>query len=114
MRNAVVEFAGKKIRIEEKRIGELEQIVNELFPESKGDIRNIELNTLLDGFGFEMLYDKLPALIPDITADDVKTAYMSELEEIVGCFVDVNFRGIKRLLKPLMNLAQAGLLAQKS
>ena len=39
MRNKTVEFAGKKIRVEEKRIGELEKIVAELFPESKATFR---------------------------------------------------------------------------
>lgn len=109
MRNATVDFAGKKIRIEEKRIGELEQIVAELFPESGGDLQKVELNNLLEQANFDLLYDKLPVIMPEITADDVKNAYMSELEALLEVFIDVNFRGLKRLLKPLMGLAQAGL-----
>jgi Ca2+-binding EF-hand superfamily protein len=108
MRNKTVEFAGKKIRVEEKRIGELEKIVAELFPESKGNIQKVDLSKLLEQAGFDLLYEKLPIIIPDITKDDVKNSYMSELEALVEAFVDVNFTGIKRLVGPLMNLIQAG------
>ena len=109
MRDKVVKFASKEIRIEEKRIGELEKIVAELFPESKGNIQKIDLGKLLELAGFDLLYKKLPVIIPDITKDDVKNAYMSELEQLIEVFIDVNFQGIKRLIGPLMNLVQAGL-----
>ncbi len=109
MRNKTVEFAGKKIRVEEKRIGELEKIVAELFPESKGNIQKVDLGKLLEQAGFDLLYKKLPVIFPDISKDDIKNAYMSELEELIEVFVEVNFHGIKRLIGPLMNLVQAGL-----
>ena len=109
MRNKTVEFAGKKIRVEEKRIGELEKIVAELFPESKGNIQKIDLGKLLEQVGFDLLYKKLPIIFPDITEEDVKNAYMSELEALIEVFVEVNFHGLKRLVRPLMNLIQAGL-----
>jgi Ca2+-binding EF-hand superfamily protein len=113
MRNKTVSFAGKEIRVEEKRIGELEKIVSELFPESKGNIQKVDLGKLLEQAGFDLLYKKLPIIFPDIAKDDVKNAYMSELEELVEVFIDVNFTGIKKLVKPLMSLIQAG-LPQKS
>ena len=109
MRDKTVEFAGKKIRVEEKRIGELEKIVADLFPESKGNIQKVDLNKILEQVGFDLLYEKLPIIIPDITKDDVKNAYMSELEALVEAFIDVNFTGIKRLVGPLMNMVQAGM-----
>jgi Ca2+-binding EF-hand superfamily protein len=109
MRNKVVKFAGKEIRVEEKRIGELEKIVADLFPESKGNIQKVDLNKILEQVGFDLLYEKLPIIIPDITKDDVKNAYMSELEALVEAFIDVNFTGIKRLVGPLMNMVQAGM-----
>jgi uncharacterized protein (DUF3820 family) len=34
---------------------------------------------------------------------------MSELEQLIEVFIDVNFTGLKRLIKPLMGLIQAGL-----
>ena len=109
MRNKTIEFAGKKIRVEEKRIGELEKIVADMFPESKGNIQKVDLGKLLEQAGFDLLYKKLPVIFPDITKEDVKNAYMSELEELIEVFIEVNFQGIKRLVGPLMNLIQAGL-----
>ena len=108
MRNKTVDFAGKKIRVEEKRIGELEKIVAELFPESKGNIQKVDLGKLLEQAGFDLLYKKLPVIFPDISKDDIKNAYMSELEQLIEVFVEVNFTGVKRLIGPLMTLVQAG------
>lgn len=104
MRSKSVSFAGKEIRITERRIGELESALAELFPESGGDLRKIQLENLLEDLGFDLLYKKLPILIPTITEEDAKNAYMSELEELIEVFIDVNFRGLKRLVKPLLNL----------
>ena len=66
------------------------------------------LNKLLEQ-GFDLLYKKLPVIFPDITKEDVKNAYMSELEQLIEVFVEVNFTGLKRLIKPMMGLIQAGL-----
>jgi hypothetical protein len=63
----------------------------------------------LEQAGFDLLYKKLPVIFPDISKDDIKNAYMSELEQLIEVFVEVNFTGLKRLIKPLMNLIQAGL-----
>ena len=109
MRNKTVEFAGKKIRVEEKRIGELEKIIADLFPESKGNIQKVDLGKLLNQADFDLLYKKLPVIFPDITKDDVKNAYMSELEALVEAFVNVNFFGLKKLIQPMLKMVQAGL-----
>lgn len=109
MRNKTITFAGKDIRVEEKRIGELEKIVAELFPESKGNIQKVNLGKLLEQAGFDLLYKKLPKIFPELTKDDVRNAYMSELEQLIEVFIEVNFSGIKRLVKPLMSLIQVGL-----
>jgi len=34
---------------------------------------------------------------------------MSELEALIEVFIEVNFQGLKRVIKPLMGLIQAGL-----
>ena len=109
MRDKSISFAGKDIRIEEKKIGELEKIVADLFPESKGDVSKVDINKVLSGASFDLLYKKLPIIFPEVTKGDIKNAYMSELETLVEAFIDVNFQGIKRLVKPLMGLIQAGL-----
>ena len=108
MRNKIVKFADKDIDVKEKKIGELEILVRELFPSTKGKLKNLDkaLNDLeLD---WDLLYKKLPVVFPDITEDDVKNAYMSDLEKLIGAFVDVNFFAIKQMIPKLMALAQTG------
>jgi len=108
MRNKIVKFADKDINVQEKRIGELEILVRKLFPSTKGKLKNLDkaLNDLeLD---WDLLYKKLPVVFPDITEEDVKNAYMSDLEKLIGAFVDVNFFALKQMIPKLMLLAQTG------
>ena len=108
MRNKIVKFADKDIDVKERRIGELEILVRELFPATKGKLKNLDkaLNDLeLD---WDLLYKKLPVVFPDITEDDVKNAYMSDLEKLIGAFVDVNFFALKQMIPKLILLAQTG------
>lgn len=109
MRNKIVKFAGKDINVQEKRIGELESLTKKLFPSTKGKLKDLDkaLNDLeLD---WDLLYKKLPIIFPDLTEEDVKNAYMSELEKLIGAFIDVNFFAIKQMIPKLMALAQTGL-----
>jgi len=108
MRNKIVKFADKDINVQERRIGELEILVRELFPSTKGKLKNLDkaLNDL--EIDWDLLYKKLPIIFPDITEDDVKNAYMSELEKLIGAFVDVNFFALKQMIPKLMLLAQTG------
>ena len=107
-RNKIVKFADKDIDVKEKKIGELEILVRELFPSTKGKLKNLDkaLNDL--EIDWDLLYKKLPVVFPDITEDDVKNAYMSDLEKLIGAFVDVNFFAIKQMIPKLMALAQTG------
>ena len=112
MRNKLVTIAEKTIDVKEMRIGELEKLVTELFPESNGDFRKIDITRLMEGedeTGFDMIYNKLPAIFPELTKDDVKNAYMSEIEALVEAFVNVNFFGLKKLIQPMLKMVQAGL-----
>ena len=108
MRNKIVKFADKDIDVKEKKIGELEILVRELFPATKGKLKNLDkaLNDL--EIDWDLLYKKLPVIFPDISEEDVKNAYMSELEKLIGAFVDVNFFALKQMLPRLMLLAQTG------
>lgn len=108
MRNKIVKFADKDINVQEKKIGELEILTRELFPQTKGKLKNLDkaLNDLeLD---WDLLYKKLPVIFPEIAEEDVKNAYMSELEKLLGAFVEVNFFAIKQMIPKLMLLAQTG------
>ena len=107
-RNKIVKFADKDINVQERKIGELEILVRELFPATKGKLKNLgkALNDLeLD---WDLLYTKLPIVFPGISEEDVKNAYMSDLEKLIGAFVDVNFFALKQMIPKLMLLAQTG------
>jgi len=107
-RNKIVKFADKDIDVKEKKIGELEILVRELLPSTNGKLKNLDkaLNDL--EVDWDLLYKKLPVVFPDITEDDVKNAYMSDLEKLIGAFVDVNFFALKQMIPKLMLLAQTG------
>ena len=108
MRNKIVKFADKDINVQERKIGELEILVSELFPATKGKLKNLDkaLNDLeLD---WDLLYKKIPIVFPEITEDDVKNAYMSEIEALIGAFVEVNFFALKQMIPKLILLAQTG------
>ncbi len=108
MRNKIVKFADKDINVQEKRIGELEILVRELFPATKGKLKNLDkaMNDL--EIDWDLLYKKLPVIFPDISEEDVKNAYMSELEKLIGAFVDVNFFALKQMIPKLTALIQIG------
>ena len=108
MRNKIVKFADKDINVQERKIGELEILVRELFPSTKGKLKNLDkaLNDLeLD---WDLLYKKLPIVFPGLSEEDVKNAYMSDLEKLIGAFVDVNFFALKQMIPKLMLLVQTG------
>jgi hypothetical protein len=110
MRNKIVKFADKDINVEEKRIGELEALTKKIFPSTKGKLK--DLDKALDDLEIDWstLYKKLPMIFPDITPEDVKNAYMSELEKLIGGFIEVNFLAIKQMIPKLMSLTQIGSL----
>ncbi|MDO6355111.1 hypothetical protein Q3V94_08470 [Caloramator sp. CAR-1] len=109
MRDRIVTVAGKNISVTEKKIGELEKLTAELFPASKGKIKDIQkaLNNL--EIDWDLLYDKLPIIFPELTKDDIKNAYMSEIEALLQAFVDVNFFGIKKIANQMIRFAQTSL-----
>lgn len=109
MRNKLVTIAEKTIDVKEMRIGELEKLVIELFPESKGDFKKIDISKLMEGAGFDLLYKELPKIFPELTKDDIKNAYMSEIEALVEAFVNVNFFGLKKLIQPMLKVVASGL-----
>ncbi len=109
MRTKLVTVNGKEISVQERRIGDLEKLVAELFPGSGGSLAKVDLAKLADKLDWDLFYDNVPLLFPALSADDVKQAYPSELEALVEAFVDVHFFGLKRLMAPLLGLARTGL-----
>lgn len=108
MRTKVVTVNEKTITIKEKRLGELELLTKDLYGKL-GKIAKMQVEDVLkDGKIFAILYDNLNVLFPELTKDDLKNAYMSEIEELIQGFIDVNFFGIKKLIPQLMTLIQVG------
>ena len=106
MRVETVKFAGKDITIREQKIKELTKLydelgsnVDEIFKaNTAGDVKNSAIS---------ILQDKLPVIFPGITREDVEEAYPSEIEELIGGFIDVNFTGLKKVIMPMLKLAQS-------
>lgn len=111
-RTKKVSIAGRELLVEERRIGELKQLVADLFPGSGGKLSEIDPSKLFELDVDDVLSKKLPEMFQGLSAEDIDNAYMSELEALFEAFVDVNFFGLKRLVTPLMNLAQAGAMQQ--
>jgi hypothetical protein len=111
-RTKKVSIAGRELLVEERRIGELKQLVADLFPGSGGKLSEIDPSKLFELDVDDVLSKKLPEMFPGLSAEDVDNAYMSEIEALVEAFVDVNFFGLKRLVAPLMQMAQAGAMQQ--
>ncbi len=105
MRSKSVKFAGKEIIVRELRIRELKDLADKVGTDFDGIIK-------ADGFSdvksaiTGILEEKLPVIFPGIKKDDIDEAYVSEVEELITAFVDVNFFGIKKVVTPLLKLAQ--------
>ena len=50
----------------------------------------------------DMLEDKLTVIFPQLTIEDIDNAYISEIEELIAAFIEVNFTGAKKVMSPLM------------
>ena len=97
MRTKIVKVANKDILIQEKTIGEIKKIVNDL---------NIDFSKLLeteidkDNFLNEVLLiiqDRIEILFPQLKDVDMDNVYISELEALVDGFLEVNFLMLKKV-----------------
>jgi len=105
-RKQTVKVSDKTFEITEKRICELEKIFDTIPFDAV-----IKADSISDikGTVISMVYESLGKTIGiDLTEEDVRNAYPSELEALVEAFIDVNFFGLKRVAKPIMGLALAG------
>ena len=97
MRTKIVKVADKDILIQEKTIGEIKKIVNEL---------NIDFSKLMqtelekENFLNEVLLimqDRIEILFPQLKDVDMDNVYISELESLVDGFLEVNFSMMKKV-----------------
>ena len=97
MRTKIVKVADKDILIQEKTIGEIKRIVNDL---------NIDFSKLMqteiekDNFLNEVLLiiqDRIVILFPQLKDIDMDNVYISELEGLIDGFLEVNFSMLKKV-----------------
>ena len=97
MRTKIVKVADKDILIQEKTIGEIKRIVNDL---------NIDFSKLMqaeiekDNFLNEVLLiiqDRIEILFPQLKDIDMDNVYISELETLIDGFLEVNFSMLKKV-----------------
>ena len=97
MRTKIVKVADKDILIQEKTIGEIKKIVNDL---------NIDFSKLMqtelekENFLNEVLLiiqDRIEILFPQLKDVDMDSVYISELESLVDGFLEVNFSMMKKV-----------------
>ena len=97
MRTKIVKVADKDILIQEKTIGEIKKIVNDL---------NIDFSKLMqtelekENFLNEVLLiiqDRIEILFPQLKDVNMDNVYISELESLVDGFLEVNFSMMKKV-----------------
>ena len=97
MRTKIVKVADKDILIQEKTIGEIKKIVNDL---------NIDFSKLMqtelekENFLNEVLLiiqDRIETLFPQLKDVDMDNVYISEIESLIDGFLEVNFSMMKKV-----------------
>ena len=97
MRTKIVKVANKEILIQEKTIGEIKKLVNELNMDFS-KLMETEINKegfLNDVFG--ILQDKIEVIFPQLKDIDMDNVYISELEALMDGFLEVNFLMMKKV-----------------
>lgn len=97
MRTKIVKVANKEILIQEKTIGEIKKLVNELNMDFS-KLMETEINKegfLNDVFG--ILQDKIEVIFPQLKDIDMDNVYISELEALIDGFLEVNFLMLKKV-----------------
>lgn len=105
MRTKTVTFAGNDLVVKERKIKELNELVDKIGVDFDGLMKANDINDAKNAIT-TLLQEKLLILFPGIKKEDIEEAYPSEIEELVGAFIDVNFFGIKKVVMPLLSFAQ--------
>ena len=97
MRTKIVKVANKDILIQEKTIGEIKKIVNDLSIDfSKLMQTEIEKENFLNEV-LLIIQDRIEILFPQLKDIDMDNVYISELEALIDGFLEVNFSMMKKV-----------------
>ena len=97
MRTKIVKVANKDILIQEKTIGEIKKIVNDLNLDfSKLMQTELEKENFLNEV-LVIIQDRIEILFPQLKDVDMDNVYISELESLIDGFLEVNFSMMKKV-----------------
>ena len=97
MRTKIVKVADKDILIQEKTIGEIKKIVNELNMDfSRLMATELEKENFLNEI-LLIIQDRIEILFPQLKDVDMDNVYISELESLIDGFLEVNFSMMKKI-----------------
>jgi len=107
MREKQITLGDKTIIIREVTVGDLRKRV---LPAIIKTFSSFDLNAPITDIVKEAdkVLGLIPQIIPDVTTEMLENAYMSELENLVQSWIDVNFHGLKTLLGSFTNLPTPG------
>jgi len=107
MREKQVALGDKTIIIREVTVGDLRKRV---LPTIVKAFSSFDVNAPVTDLVKESdkILGLIPQVIPDVTPEMLEKAYMSELENLVQSWIDVNFHGLKTLLGSFTNLQIPG------
>ena len=97
MRTKIVKVADKDILIQEKTIGEIKKIVNELNMDfSRLMSTELEKENFLNEI-LLIIQDRIEIFFPQLNNVDMDNVYISELETLIDGFLEVNFSMMKKI-----------------
>ena len=108
MRTKIVKVNDKDIIVKELRVKELKDLGNKYKGEIDKIIKANSTDDLISSAN-DILGSKIIELFPQLTQEDVDNSFPSELEELIGGFIEVNFTGVKKAALPIWNLISQGL-----
>ena len=107
MREKQVTLGGTTIILREHKVGELRKKVLPAITETFASINlNASISELADES--DKLFALICKIIPDVTPEMLEEAHMSELEDLIQGWVDVNFQGFKTFFKQLLSSPTPG------
>lgn len=107
-RSKTINIVDKTVIVEEKSVNELMEIYDKNKDMFADLVKANSVDNVFNVFK-ELLETKISELFPVLNSEDIGNAYPSELEELAGAFIDVNFIGIKKAIVPLIQTTLAGL-----
>ncbi|GGF88495.1 hypothetical protein [Paenibacillus abyssi] len=103
MRTKTVTLNGKQVVVKEQKVKTLrEDVAPKLFGILEG-AEDIEMKDIVPH-----LEQRIAEFFPELSEADLDEAYPSEIEALIEAYIDVNFGGLKKVMKPLLSFLQKG------